>query len=795
MQFLITFALLEIRDTGLLGIIKEKASLRTSTMLMLIFAAVHVSVSQAAGPPGKPSADHSGAKAVKKISLEDIWKNGTFRQKGVYGMRSMNDGIHYTTREQVGDESYIVKFEYETGDAVDTLLSSARLIDPKTGDTIVLGGYEFSDDETKIMLPTNVEQIYRHSTRETNFIWDRSKKTLSLLSEGSKQRYATFSPKGSKAAFVRENDIYIKDATSGKETRVTNDGKFNEIINGATDWVYEEEFGFDKAFFWSPDGSKIAYYRFDESNVKEFSMDMFGGLYPTQYRFKYPKAGEENSKVSIHVYDLESGKNSKVDLGADYEYIPRIKWTNDPRKLSIQRMNRHQSHLDLLIADVNSGKVTVILTEKQGTYIDIRDDLTFLNDNKSFIWTSDQGGYNHIYHYNLSGKLIKQVTSGNWEVRAYLGYDEQTGKIFYVGSESYGASMKAATNHEGGNYQVSGLDLDPPLSNALVKNLYAIDIKGGKKTILSTQSGGNRPIFSKGLKYYINTHTDANTPSYISLHKADGTQIRVLEDNKALKEMLTGYQIAPKEFFSIKTADVTLNAWMIKPVDFDPKKKYPVLMHVYGGPGVQTVTDSWSRNYFWHQMLVQKGCIIVSVENRGTPGRGAQFSKSTYKELGKLEIIDQMAAAQYLQGLSFVDPDRIGIWGWSYGGYMTALCMTKGADIFKLGISVAPVTNWRFYDSIYTERFMQTPQENPKGYDDNSPINHVDKLKGKYLLVHGSGDDNVHYQNSMEMVTALVAANKQFDLFIYPDKAHAIIGGNTRLHLFTKMTDFVMENL
>jgi len=795
MQFLITFALLEISDTGLLGKLKEKTSLLPSTILWLMVFSVIVTASYAAGPPNKPSASKSEATSAKKISLEDIWKNGTFRQKGVYGILSMNDGIHYTTREQVGEQSYIVKFKYESGEVVDTLLRSEWLVEAKTAKKIELGGYGFSDDETKIMLPTDVERIYRHSTRETNYIWDIKTKTLSLLSEGSKQRYATFSPKGSKAAFVRENDLYIKDAASGTETRVTNDGKFNQIINGSTDWVYEEEFGFDKAFFWSPDGSKIAYYRFDETNVKEFSMDMFGGLYPTQYRFKYPKAGEENSKVSIHIYDLGSAKSVKIDLGADYEYIPRIKWTNDPGKLSIQRMNRHQSHLDLLIADVNSGKVTVVLTEKQSTYIDVRDDLTFLSDNKSFIWTSDQDGYNHVYHYHLNGKLIKQITSGDWDVRSYLGYDEQTGKIFYIGSENYRASMKAATSHKGGNYKVSGTKLKPPLANALVKNLYSVGIKGGKKTMLSTQSGGNRATFSKGFKYYINTHTDANTPSYVTLHKANGTEIRVLEDNHELKEQLPEYQLSPKEFFSIETPGATLNAWIIKPADFDPKKKYPVLMHVYGGPGVQTVTDSWSRNYFWHQMLAQKGCIVVSVENRGTPGRGAQFSKSTYKELGKLEIIDQMAAAQYLQGLSFVDPDRIGIWGWSYGGYMTALGMTKGADIFKLGISVAPVTNWRFYDSIYTERFMQTPQENPKGYDNNSPINHVEKLKGKYLLVHGSGDDNVHYQNSMEMVTALVAANKQFDLFIYPDKAHGINGGNTRLHLFTKMTDFVMENL
>ncbi|MBL4734700.1 MAG: DPP IV N-terminal domain-containing protein [Flavobacteriales bacterium] len=767
------------------------------SLLSLFLSSLPLGGVRAAGPPNLPSGTKGETNGTEQIDLEDIWKNGTFSQKSVYGLRSMNDGLHYTTKETVGTSAFIVKYKYENGEAVDTLLRSEWLVDKESGDAIPLGLYQFSDDESKIMLPTAIEKIYRHSTRETNYIWDRNTKVLSLLSAGAKQRYATFSPKASKAAFVRGNDIFIKDAVSGKETRVTEDGEFNSIINGATDWVYEEEFGFDKAFFWSPDGSKIAYYRFDESSVREFSMDVFGGLYPTQYRFKYPKAGEENAKVTIHVYDLKSGKNSKVDLGDEYEYIPRIKWTNDPAKLSIQRMNRHQNKLELLIADVNSGKVKVVLTEKRDTYIKIADDLTFLSDDKTFIWTSDKDGYNHIYHYSLAGKLIRQVTSGNWEVASYLGYDQVTNRIFYIGAESYRKGARTAGEYVMADYRVKDTELKPPIANPIVRNLYTVDLKGSDKTLLSTRSGDNRASFSKGYHFYINYHTDANAPVNVTLHQADGKKIRVLEDNKELKEKLGDYELASKEFFSLQSIDgVELNAWIIKPVDFKPQKKYPVLMLVYGGPGVQTVKDSWGgSNYFWYQMLAQKGCIIVSVENRGTPGRGADFAKCTYRELGKLETIDQMAAAKYLQGLDFIDPNRIAIWGWSYGGYMTSLCMTKGADIFKLGMAVAPVTNWRFYDSIYTERFMQTPQENPDGYDDNSPINHVDKLKGKFLLVHGSGDDNVHYQNSMEMVTALVEANKQFDLFIYPDKAHGIRGGNARLHLFTKMTDFVLSNL
>ncbi|MBL4656697.1 MAG: DPP IV N-terminal domain-containing protein, partial [Flavobacteriales bacterium] len=538
----------------------RKALVLSASLLVFFFCSAFLFNSFAAGPPLVPGGDNSRENWKTDITLEHIHKKRTFSQKSVYGMRSMNDGVHYTTKENRDDESFIVKFKYETGEAVDTIFRSEWLVDASTKKEIKLGGYAFSDDETKIMLPTAVEKIYRHSTRETNYIWDRTTKKLSILSEGEKQRYATFSPKGSKVAFVRANNIYIKDTESGKEIQVTEDGEFNAIINGATDWVYEEEFGFRRAFFWSSDGNKIAFYRFDESEVKEFSMDMFGGLYPSQYRFKYPKAGEDNSKVTIHVYDLVSAKSRKIELGDDYEYIPRIKWTNDATKLSIQRMNRHQSQLDLLVADVNSGKVATVLSEKSSTYIEITDDLTFLSSGKSFIWSSDKDGYNHIYHYNLKGKLIKQVTSGNWDVRSYLGYDEEADKIFYIGSENYSSKIKSATVHQGSEYKVEGIELSPPLANAIVKNLFSIDLNGSNKTILSGSSGANRAVFSNGFKYYINTHTNANTPNFVSLHNADGTQIRVLEDNKNLRELLPHYKIAKKEFFSIELKDRTLNA-------------------------------------------------------------------------------------------------------------------------------------------------------------------------------------------------------------------------------------------
>jgi len=733
----------------------------------------------------------------KEISLEDIWKDYVFSSKSVRGLRSMKDGIHYTTLESKAQQSFIVKYKYETGEIVDTLLYSFSLITKESGDTLSLKDYQFSDGEDKIIIPTDVELIYRHSTRETNYIWDFKNQSLSLLSQGAKQRYATFSPLGYKVAFVRENDLWVKDVNSIEEIQITNDGKLNQIINGATDWVYEEEFGFDKAFFWSSDGSKIAFYRFDETNVKEFTMAKYGSLYPYDYKFKYPKAGEENAKVGIYIYDLETGKTKKVDLGDGFEYIPRIKWTKDPNMLTIQKMNRHQNELELIAADASTGKTTVIIKEKRDTYLDISDDLTFLKDAKTFIWTSDRDGYKHIYHYNIDGKLINQITSGQWDVTSFLGIDEEKSKIYYISAENPIYIKENKKQQKILDIPMHYLKLLSSNANPLVRNLYVVNLNGTTKKVLSVKNGSNRASFSNNFKYYINYFSDANTPSFVSLHRSDGQEIRVLEDNKELIKTISEFQISKKEFFSFKTSeDVQLNGWVIKPYDFDPKKKYPVLMYVYGGPGAQTVKNSWDgRNMFWYQLLAQKGCLIVSVDNRGTGARGADFQKCTYKELGKLETIDQIEAAKYLGTMPFVDKDRIGIWGWSYGGYMTSLCMTKGAEYFKLGIAVAPVTNWRYYDSIYTERYMQTPQENPSGYDDNSPINHVEKLKGKYLLIHGSADDNVHYQNSIEMVSALVAANKQFDLFIYPDKNHGIYGGNTRLHLYTKMTNFILDYL
>lgn len=705
----------------------------------------------------------------KNITLEDIWRNGTFAAAGVYGLVSMNDGIHYSTLA----EGKVLQYEYAKESLPEVVVSENDL--KMDGKIIPIDDYQFSPNETKILIATGTEQIYRHSTRENYYVYDRKTKVLTAVSNGEKQMYASFSPDGTKVGFVRGNNIFIKDLASGKETQVTGDGSYNNIINGATDWVHEEEFAFSTAYFWSPDSKKIAYYKFDESKVKEFSFNEFNKqLYPTEYKFKYPKAGEDNSIVTIHVYDLLSASDKLIDIGTETnQYIPRVKWTKDPSILSIVRMNRYQNKLDLLFNNVAKGESKLVYTESCDTYIDIHesqgDYVYFSADKLNFYIMQERDGYNHIYKYDMTGKLVNQVTKGNWDVVNFQGIDEKTKTIFYTASET----------------------------TATEKDVYSIKTDGTGKKKVSTEKGTHVPEFSKGMKYYINTFSTANKPSFISIYNAKGKQIRILENNEKLVKKMAAFDISNKELFMFKTSEgIELNAWMIKPSNFDATKKYPVFLTFYGGPGSNKVNNSFDgRDFFWHQLLTEKGFIVMCVDNRGTMYRGKAFKHSTYKQLGKLEVADQIETAKYLGQLPYVDKTRIGTFGWSYGGYLSSLCITKGADYFKMGIAVAPVTNWRYYDNIYTERFMSLPQENASGYDDNSPINHVSKLKGKYLLIHGSADDNVHYQNTMEMVNALVNANKQFDLFIYPDKNHGIYGGNTRLHLYNKMTDFIVNNL
>ena len=716
----------------------------------------------------------------KEVSLEEIW-SGTFREQRLQSLQSLKNGEEYVilNRDRQTGNTSIDVYSYKTGKKTRTIVNSADLAEIKAFDD-----FRFSEKEDKILLSTEVEPIFRRSSKEIFYVYDVKTKSLKKVSDHKIQE-ASFSPDATKVAYVFENNIYILDLKNGERTQVTKDGEMNRIINGVTDWVYEEEFSFVKAFEWNPTGEKLAYIKFDESRVPEFSMDMFGkDLYPSQHVFKYPKAGEANSEVSLHMYDVKSEESSEIDLGDKYDvasssseieigakndiYIPRIKWTADPMLLSVQVLNRAQNDLDLIFVDAEDNDTEVVLNETDDAYVDITDNLTFLKDN-SFIWTSEKDGYNHIYHYDEDGELLDQVTSGDWEVTNYYGYDAKEDKIYYQSTEN----------------------------GSVNRDVYSIKPNGKNKKRLTDKTGMNSASFSADYTYFINSFTNVATPHVYTLHRAkDGKLVREILNNRELLDKVAGYEFSPKELSTIEINGNDLNMWMIKPSDFDENKKYPLLMFQYSGPGSQSVSNSYyNTNDYWYQLLADKGYIVVCVDGRGTGFKGADFKKVTYKELGKYEVEDQISAAQKLGERNYIDADRIGIWGWSYGGYMSSNAILKGNDTFSMAIAVAPVTSWRFYDTVYTERYMGTPQENPSGYDDNSPLSHVEKLKGDYLIIHGGGDDNVHVQNTMRMVEELIQANKQFDWAIYPDKNHGIYGGNTRLHLYNLMTDFILEKL
>jgi dipeptidyl-peptidase 4 len=701
----------------------------------------------------------------KLLKLEDIWSSRQFYPSGLSEVRSMKDGIHYTELSADNNEQFITKNDFRTGRPVDTLFRSSLL--KKAGSSNNIEDYQLSEDENKLILSTESEAIYRHSTKANNFVFEISSQKLSAVSTGGKQQYATLSPDGNMVAFVRDNNLYLKILNSGEERQVTTDGKKNEIINGATDWVYEEEFSFDQAYQWSSNGKFIAYYKFDESSVKEFNLTYYGSLYPKEEKYKYPKAGEDNSKVEIYIYDTQQKKSIKADVNKEADqYIPRIKWMADMEKLCVMRLNRLQNKLELYSCSAADGKSTLFFTETNKSYLEISDDLTFLKNRNEFIWTSTSDGNNHIYLHSINGDKVKQLTKGNWDVMKFYGYDEQSGNIYFQAA----------------------------VESPMEPWVYSTTMNGKMKKI-SQEPGTNTATFSNNYKYYFITNSAIDKPYKVSLYSNTGKLVRVIEENTSTVNALKDFRLSKPEFFKFLTSEnISLNGWMIKPPDFNPVKKYPVIQYMYGGPNSQTVKNSWmGPNYLWFQLLAQKGYIIVSVDNRGTGGRGEAFNKCTYKDLGHLETIDQIETAKWLGKQTYVDASRIGAWGWSYGGYMTTLLMTKGADFFKAAVAVAPVTNWRYYDSIYTERYLQTPQLNPKGYDENSPINFTDLLKGKLLIIHGTSDDNVHFQNSMEFVTALVKNKKQAETFFYPNKAHGLSG--VKLHLYDMMTTFFEENL
>ncbi len=702
--------------------------------------------------------------AQKQIEVKDFTSQNIFRSKSVYGIRWMNDGRYYTALK--GNAG--VKYDVTTGDIVETLLDGQAL-DPM----LAIDDYAFSPDEQQILLLTNRKPIFRRSYTAVYYIYNRQTRELRKLAAG-RQAYGTFSPDGASVAFTRDNNLFYVTLADMQEVQVTTDGKANHIINGSADWVYEEELSLTKAFAWSPDSKKLAFYRFDEGRVREYNMQVWhqGQLYPEDYRYKYPKAGEMNALVEINIYHLENKKLTHVDLGTETDrYIPRITWTQNPEVLSVRRMNRLQNKITVLHADATTGKATLVFTDESDTYVDV-EDLLYLDDGKHIIATSERSGYKHIYLYTIEGKLVRQITTGDWEVVSFVGIDQKSRRqTLYF------------TSHE---------------ESPLEQYFYAIDLSGRHKRKLSLHPGVNRVNMSPDFKYYLNYNSSATSPDRVELYQTKGNKlIKVLEDNAGLLATAKAYGLVNKEFFTFNTAEGTsLNGYMLKPADFNAAKKYPVLMYQYSGPGSQSVSNAWGGgHYYWHQMLVQKGYVIVVIDGRGTGGRGAHFKKQTYKQLGKLEVEDQIAGAKYLAGLPYVDAARIGIWGWSFGGYMASLAILRGSEVFSTAIAVAPVTSWRYYDTIYTERFLQTPQENPAGYDENSPVTYAGNLKGKFLLIHGTGDDNVHVQNSIALADALIARGKQFSLFFYPDRAHGIYRRNARLHLYTLMTDFILENL
>lgn len=714
---------------------------------------------------------------AQKVTLQDV-ANGTYRAQSIQGLKPMLDGEHYTQISK--DHKRIVKYSFKTGKEVATIFDVATARNHKLKN---FDDYIMSPDESLILIQTETKPIYRRSFTAVYYIYNVRNRTLEPLSNNGPQQVPLFSPDSHQIAFVRNNNIYlIKLLFGNSESQVTKDGEYNKVLNGIPDWVYEEEFSYNRAFDFSADSKMIAYVRFDESQVPMYSFPWYKGMapekteyttYPGSYDYKYPKAGVVNSKVSVHSFDIKSRVTRKMELPVDSDgYVPRIKFTDDPEKLAIMTLNRHQNRFDLYMANPRSAICKVAIRDEAEQYIKEQaySDIAFYPEH--IVMMSERDGYNHLYLYTIGGNLVKQITKGEFEVKDFLGWDQKANVFYYTSNE--GSPLRTA--------------------------VYKIDGKG-KKTKLSTRTGTNNALFSKNLNYYINTYSSAQTPTLITLNNNKGQEMVTLLDNKELKSKTAQLNMPTKEFFSFKTNEgVELNGWMMKPANFNPSKKYPVIMHQYSGPGSQQVLDKWGIGSFgdggmFEAVMCDKGYIMVCVDGRGTGGRGAAFEKCTYLSIGVKEATDQAEAAKYLSTLPYVDGSRIGIWGWSYGGYNTLMSMSEGSGAFKAGVAIAAPTDWRFYDSVYTERFMRTPKENGDGYQASSAISRASKLKGKLLLIHGSADDNVHLQNFMEYSEALVQANIQFDTQIYTNRNHSIFGGNTRNHLMNRVANFFLQNL
>lgn len=711
------------------------------------------------------SAGTAGAQTGdKSVSLKEI-TDGMFRQKTAVGeMRSLPDGEHYTAMN--AERNMIVKYSYRTGKAVDTLFNATTA---RECEFTKFDGYTISSTGHHILVWRETEPIYRRSYKAAVYDYDVRRNYIKPITDSKeKVMIPTFSPDGRMCAFVKDNNIWIRKFDFDTEVQVTKDGALNKILNGTTDWVYEEEFAVTNLMAWSPDSEYLAYVRTDETEVPEYSMQVYGdGLYPSYYNFKYPKAGQKNSTVSVKAYSVQTRDTKHLDVPMDEDsYIPRITFTRNASQLAVMTLNRHQNIFNMYYVNPKSGVSRLILREENECYVDSEwlSSIHFLSN--GFTYVSEQDGYAHIYLYSPTGVLQKQITQGNWDVTRLIGYDEATKNTYYESAE------------------------ESPLRRAV----YKIDAKG-VKTRLTPEEGTNSAAFSANYAYFVNRYSNANTPMRITVNETKSRKVlRTLQDNAELRERLAQYRFGKKEFFTLTTkSGFELNAWMVKPANFDESKKYPVMMTQYSGPNSQQVLDSYS--FDWEQYLAANGIIVVCVDGRGTGARGEAFRKCTYLRMGEKESQDQVEAAQALGQYPYIDAGRMAIWGWSFGGYNTLMALSVGHGTFKVGIAVAPPTDWKYYDTVYTERYMRTPQENFDGYAATSPLKKVKDLEGKLLLIHGTADDNVHFMQSMEYAEALVQAGKQFDMHVYKDRNHGISGGNTRYHLYTKMSNYLFENL
>ncbi|VBB43717.1 Dipeptidyl-peptidase IV [uncultured Paludibacter sp.] len=710
--------------------------------------------------------------SISKADLLTDITDGKFKAKTPAAFHSLKDGEHFT---QLIDNKYIVKFNFKTGNAVDTLFNFDKL---KGFPYDKILGYSFSNDEKKLLVYSNQHYRYRRTFTSSYYIYNIVNKEIKKLSDRGEQEAPLFSPDGNLIAFARENNIYLKNLQTDTETAVTTDGVFNKIINGTPDWVYEEEFELTRYFSFSPDSKCLSYLKFDESNVPLFSMMRYLNndadkndllLYPTVETFKYPKPGQNNSLVSVHLFDLQQNKTSQVQLPKMEEefYIPRLNWTNNADKLAVYVLNRHQNRLEMFLADKSRGEVTSVWSDTDNCYVDYEniDDIQFLSDNKRFIYVSEKDGYRHAYIYDMPSKTSKQLTKGDWDITKVYGFDEKNQTLFYQSAE-----------------------ISP-----LQRDIYSVSLKG-KKLRLTDGKGTHNADFSTTFAYFADNFSSLSVPNMVTLRTNKGKTVRELINNQSLSDDFNQYNFPKKEFFQFTTSEgIILNGWILKPQNQEENKKYSLLMVQYSGPNSQQVLDSWKMD--WEYFLCTQGYAVACVDGRGTGARGSEFRKCTYKQLGVLETKDQVEAAKYLGSLRFVDKERMGIWGWSYGGFMVLNAMSTGENIFKVGIAVAPVTDWRLYNSAYTERFMRTPQENPEGYAAGSPLSKVKNLEGNVLIIHGTADDNVHLQNTMIYLNKLTDAGKQVQLYTYTDKNHSILGRETRRHLYKKKFEFLEKNL